>query len=88
MVVAAAPAAAAVEVAAAVAPDPPPSAAGRHGADAPSTVRANRHWWDGDADAYQAEHGDFLGDADFVWCPENLREEDAHLLGDVTGREV
>jgi ubiquinone/menaquinone biosynthesis C-methylase UbiE len=88
VVVAAAPAAAAVEVAAAVAPDPPPSAAGRHGADAPSTVRANRSWWDGDADAYQAEHGDFLGDADFVWCPENLREEDAHLLGDVTGREV
>ena len=35
----------------------------------PETARANRYWWDLDADAYQAEHGDFLGDADFVWCP-------------------
>ena len=61
---------------------------GRGGADAASTVRANRRWWDGDADAYHAEHGDFLGDADFVWCPENVREEDVHLLGDVDGRDV
>lgn len=67
---------------------PEPSAVGRAGADAPSTVRANRQWWDRDADAYQAAHGDFLGDADFVWCPENLREEDVHLLGDVVGRDV
>lgn len=51
-------------------------------------ARANRRWWDGDADAYQAEHGDFLGDADFVWCPEGLREADARLLGDVRGRRV
>jgi ubiquinone/menaquinone biosynthesis C-methylase UbiE len=50
--------------------------------------RANRTWWDADADAYQAEHGDFLGDVDFVWCPEGLREADAHLLGDVTGATV
>jgi SAM-dependent methyltransferase len=50
--------------------------------------RANRRWWDGDADAYQAEHGDFLGDADFVWCPEGLREADARLLGDVAGATV
>jgi SAM-dependent methyltransferase len=52
------------------------------------TVRANRGWWDGDADAYQAEHGAFLGDADFVWCPERLREADAHLLGAVAGRRI
>jgi SAM-dependent methyltransferase len=51
-------------------------------------VRANRASWDGDADHYHAEHGAFLGVADFVWCPENLREDDAHLLGDVTGRRV
>ena len=51
-------------------------------------VRANRGWWDGDADAYQREHGAFLGDADFVWCPEGLREADARLLGDVAGRRV
>ncbi|MCZ7424011.1 class I SAM-dependent methyltransferase [Verrucosispora sp. WMMA2121] len=49
---------------------------------------ANRRWWDADADAYQAEHGDFLGDVDFVWCPEGLREADARLLGDVSGRRV
>jgi SAM-dependent methyltransferase len=52
------------------------------------STRASRRWWDGDADAYQAEHGAFLGDADFVWCPEGLREEDAHLLGDVAGARV
>ena len=50
--------------------------------------RANRRWWDKDADSYQAEHGDFLGDVDFVWCPEGLRESDARLLGDVAGRRV
>ncbi|MDG4799718.1 methyltransferase domain-containing protein [Micromonospora sp. WMMD980] len=50
--------------------------------------RANRGWWDTDADAYQAEHGTFLGEVDFVWCPEGLREADARLLGDVTGRRI
>ena len=48
--------------------------------------RASRGWWDADADAYQAEHGAFLGDVDFVWCPEGLREADARLLGDVAGK--
>ncbi|WP_376783448.1 class I SAM-dependent methyltransferase [Miniimonas arenae] len=42
-----------------------------------------RTWWDANADEYQAEHGDALGDADFVWGPEGLREADAHLLGDL-----
>jgi SAM-dependent methyltransferase len=50
--------------------------------------RASRHWWDADADRYQAEHGEFLGEVDFVWCPEGLREADARLLGDVTGARV
>ena len=50
--------------------------------------RASRGWWDADADDYQAEHGAFLGDVDFVWCPEGLREADARLLGDVAGRRV
>jgi len=49
---------------------------------------ASRRWWDSDADEYQAEHGSFLGDVDFVWCPEGLREADARLLGDVRGRRV
>jgi SAM-dependent methyltransferase len=49
-------------------------------------VRASRRWWDANAASYQSEHGAFLGDADFVWCPEGLREADARLLGDVAGR--
>jgi SAM-dependent methyltransferase len=50
--------------------------------------QASRRWWDNDATAYQAQHGQFLGDADFVWCPEGLREADVGLLGEVTGRRV
>ncbi|MDG4826965.1 class I SAM-dependent methyltransferase [Asanoa sp. WMMD1127] len=50
--------------------------------------RASRGWWDKDADAYQAEHGAFLGEVDFRWCPEGLREADAHLLGPVAGRRI
>ncbi|MFB9239014.1 class I SAM-dependent methyltransferase, partial [Plantactinospora siamensis] len=41
-----------------------------------------------DADAYQAEHGDFLGDVEFVWCPEGLRESTAGLLGPVVGARI
>lgn len=61
---------------------------GRRAVDPAATVRANRSWWDRDADAYHLEHGEFLGDADFVWCPERLRESDARLLGEVAGRDV
>ncbi len=67
---------------------PPEGGAGRRSADAWTTTRANRRWWDGDADNYHAEHGAFLGVADFVWCPEGLREADAHLLGEVAGRRI
>ena len=66
--------------------------------DGEAAVRANRRWWDAEADGYQDEHGEFLGGgadgrrgADFVWCPEGLREHDAHLLGDpaaLRGRTV
>jgi SAM-dependent methyltransferase len=56
--------------------------------DAGESRTASRAWWDADADDYQAEHGDFLGAADFVWCPEGIREADAHLLGDVAGASV
>ena len=52
------------------------------------SARANRSWWDGEADAYYAEHGAFLGDADLLWCPEGLREAEARLLGDVRDRDV
>lgn len=50
--------------------------------------RASRYWWDLDADNYQAEHGEFLGDVDLMWCPERLREADAGLLGDVRGARI
>lgn len=60
----------------------------RRQVDGVATVRANRSWWDRDADDYHHTHGAFLGDADFVWCPESLREQDAHLLGDVRGKQV
>ncbi|GGK23721.1 SAM-dependent methyltransferase [Pilimelia terevasa] len=75
-------------------PDPPPAAATgtagvtRRAVTDTESRRASRRWWDGDADAYQAAHGAFLGDADFVWCPERLREADARLLGPVAGRRV
>ncbi len=58
------------------------------GADQAVSRAANRRWWDADAGAYHAEHGEFLGDLDFVWCPENLRESQAGLLGDVAGRRI
>jgi ubiquinone/menaquinone biosynthesis C-methylase UbiE len=57
-------------------------------ADRDESVRAARAWWDGYAVNYQVEHGHFLGDADFVWGPERLRESEAHLLGEVADRDV
>jgi SAM-dependent methyltransferase len=59
---------------------PEPEATRRVAGDTES-VRANRGWWDGNADDYQSEHGAFLGDDRFVWGPEGLDEEDAELLG-------
>ena len=47
--------------------------------------RANRGWWDRNADEYQNEHGTFLGDDRFVWCPEGLDEVEAGLLGAAGG---
>jgi SAM-dependent methyltransferase len=52
------------------------------------SAHANRTWWDANAAEYYADHGDTLGDADLLWCPEGLREADARLLGDVRGRDV
>jgi len=60
----------------------------RRAAGRAETRRASRGWWDADADAYQAEHGDFLGDVALRWCPEGLLEADAGLLGPVAGRRV
>src|SRR3712207_4277061 len=60
----------------------------RRPAGTAESVGANRRWWDAAAPAYLAEHGSDLGDVDFLWCPEGLRESGAHLLGDVAGRRV
>jgi SAM-dependent methyltransferase len=53
-----------------------------------SSLAASRAWWESSADAYQAEHGDFLGDSDFMWCPERVREADTQLLGVIRGKRV
>jgi len=45
---------------------------------------AARWWWDAHAEEYLAEHGPSLGDADFVWGPEGLTEDEAHLLGELS----
>lgn len=60
----------------------------RRDAGPAESSRASRSWWDADAVDYLAEHGAFLGDTRFVWCPEGLEEDEAHLLGEVAGRRV
>src|SRR5215210_9383214 len=65
---------------------PPPVT--RRPSGAAESAAANRRWWDDEADRYLEEHGTFLGDTRFVWCPEGLSEADAGLLGDVSGRRV
>jgi SAM-dependent methyltransferase len=60
----------------------------RRPAEPAESARASRGWWDATAADYQAEHGRFLGDSDFLWGPEGLRERDARLLGDVAGKRV
>jgi SAM-dependent methyltransferase len=60
----------------------------RRATDGSESERASRLWWDADADDYLGEHGQDIGDVDFVWCPEGLREADAALLGDVRGLRV
>ncbi|QYJ04794.1 class I SAM-dependent methyltransferase [Nocardioides panacisoli] len=66
----------------------PAVTAERRMVDEAASRRANGPDWDRYADEYQATHGPFLGDAGFLWGPEGLREEDAGILGDVTGRQV
>src|SRR4051812_36481283 len=60
----------------------------RRDADDDESARASRSWWDEQAVDYYGEHGAFLGDLDFLWGPEGLRESAAGLLGEVRGRRV
>ncbi len=69
-------------------PDDSDSLALRRDAGTAETARANRGWWDAQAQDYYAEHGAFLGDDDLVWGPEGWSEELLGLLGSVEGREV
>jgi SAM-dependent methyltransferase len=65
-----------------------PESVTRRVAEPGESARASRLWWDAEAPAYQEEHGAFLGDRDFLWGPEGLRENDAQLLGAVAGKRV
>jgi SAM-dependent methyltransferase len=56
--------------------------------DEPTARAASRRYWEDNAADYQKEHGSFLGDDDFLWCPEGLRESEVGLLGDVAGLRV
>jgi SAM-dependent methyltransferase len=67
---------------------PTPSWAGYENVPEAVGGAAARPWWDDNAAEYLAEHGRFLGDADFRWGPEGLTEAEAGLLGDVAGAHV
>ncbi|MFD0024798.1 class I SAM-dependent methyltransferase [Streptomyces sp. NPDC058382] len=72
-------------------PAGPEPEATRRGAGGAESSRANRGWWDRNADEYQSDHGGFLGDDRFVWGPEGLDEMEAGLLGpldDLSGLDV
>jgi SAM-dependent methyltransferase len=63
----------------------PEPEATRRTAGTTESSRANRRWWDRNADEYQRDHGEFLGDARFVWGPEGLDEAQVGLLGPAAG---
>src|SRR6478736_3822854 len=60
----------------------------RRPVDEAESLLANRADWDAYADEYQSTHGEFLGDAGFLWGPEGVREDQVGALGDVSGRDV
>lgn len=57
--------------------------AGYRTVDGQQATAATIDWWSRSAAEYLLEHGDFLGPADFCWCPEGLRESEAGLLGEL-----
>ena len=54
----------------------------------PETSKASRTYWDSAADEYLEEHGEFLGDDKFIWCPEGVDEASAQLLGPTRNKRV
>lgn len=65
-----------------------PARAGYEDPGRPVASETPRRWWDAAAEAYLHDHGEALGESDFVWGPEGLREADAHLLGNLDGARV
>lgn len=61
---------------------------GRRTSGTDETQAANRSWWDGEASAYYLEHGEFLGDDEFVWGPEGWTEETLGLLDASPGQRI
>jgi len=60
----------------------------RRASSASESVAASRSWWDKHADEYQNDHGEFLGDARWIWGPEGLDEADVGLLGPLDGQRL
>ena len=54
----------------------------------PETSKASRAYWDSAAGEYLEEHGEFLGDDKFIWCPEGVDEASAKLLGPVRNKRI
>jgi SAM-dependent methyltransferase len=48
----------------------------------------NRESWDRGADAYQREHGEHIGKREPRWGLWQILEDELHVLGDVTGKDV
>ena len=51
-------------------------------------ARRNRAHWDGEADHYQARHGEQLARAGLAWGPWSIPEDELGVLGDVRGKDV
>lgn len=66
----------------------PPVTAHRRPVTEEESRLANAADWDRYADEYQATHGEYLGDAGFLWGPEGLTEAEAGVLGPLAGRDV
>ena len=48
----------------------------------------NRTHWDRQSDKYQAAHGEQLADHPTAWGMWSISEDDLHVLGDVTGKDI
>jgi SAM-dependent methyltransferase len=51
-------------------------------------IDRNRQFWDTDADAYQAAHGEALATAPLAWGAYRVPESELQVLGDVRSRDV